>query len=195
MKKHLSLLLVVLLGLSAVTYPVYCSAASGESRTNVAAQYDGIRDFLSGLQYMQGMSLLVMMYGKQSSKTTCTLIQIEQYAVVLWEDAFYVGVVNTSGGFVEGTYYFSTGEYYVGGFSSNKRSGKGTAYFSNGDVYIGEWKNDKMNGNGTYYFGGLNSSEYYNGAMVDNTRTGNGVYYHNGTPITGTWNRDLHTGW
>ena len=75
------------------------------------------------------------------------------------------------------------------------RFGKGTAHFANGDVYTGQWKNDAMHGYGTYYYGGINSSEYYRGNMIDNTMNGKGIYCLNGIQITGKWFYNRHINW
>ncbi len=87
------------------------------------------------------------------------IAQVKNYAVIIWPGkAFYVGTLDKSGNFSEGTYYYFSnyfgGGYYTGEYKNNKRSGKGTAHFANGDVYTGEWENDIINGYGTYYFDG-----------------------------------------
>ena len=129
-------------------------------------------------------------------KESCYIAQSANYAVVIWPmKGFYIGTINGNGGFSDGTYYYVTGGYYAGSFKNNLRSGQGKAHFSNGDVYVGAWDKDMMNGKGKYYFGGENAYTYYEGEMSNNTMTGKGTYYANGTPITGNWNRNKHTGW
>lgn len=130
------------------------------------------------------------------------IAQVKNYAVIIWQGkAFYVGALDKSGNFSEGTYcYFISyfgGGYYAGEYKNNKRSGKGTAHFANGDVYTGEWKNDAMNGYGTYNFYSkvapgqyFSSHEYYNGNMLDNKMHGKGTYYFNGTKIAGRWSNN-----
>lgn len=131
-----------------------------------------------------------------SSKGDSHIAKIQNYAISIWENkACYVGAVDASNNFIEGTYYYLTGDYYAGEYKNNLRSGKGTAHFANGDVYVGQWKDDTMNGNGTYYYGDTTSTEYYKGNMTDNKMNGKGTYYLNGKKITGKWANNRHLSW
>ena len=122
--------------------------------------------------------------------------QKQNYVINFWpEKAFYIGAVSGAGSFVEGTYYYFTGNYYAGEYKNNLRSGKGTAHFTNGDVYVGQWKDDAMDGDGTYYYGGTKSGEYYKGKMSNNKMNGKGTYYLNGKKITGKWSNNQHVSW
>lgn len=140
--------------------------------------------------------MLLMHCGSFIEKGETFVAQVKNYIMVIWPSkAYYIGAVDQSGNFMEGTYYYASGDYYAGEYKSNLRSGKGTAHFANGDVYIGQWKNDAMNGNGTYYYGGVKSKEYYQGNMTDNTMDGKGTYYLNGKKITGRWSKNKHVSW
>ena len=145
---------------------------------------------------------LVMSNSIFTRKENTYIAQVKNYAVIIWPGkAFYIGALDKSGNFSEGTYYYFSnyfgGGYYAGEYKNNKRSGKGTAKFANGDVYKGQWNNDAMNGYGTYSFYGevgpgqyFSSHEYYEGYMFNNKMHGKGMYYFNGIKITGRWSNN-----
>lgn len=150
----------------------------------------------TGIADLATQFMLVMKSSTFSKMESCYIAQSGNYVVVIWPlKAFYIGTINSSYNFVEGTYYFVNGEYYSGTYKNNLRSGQGTAHHPNGDVYTGQWKNDKMEGKGTYYYGGENSGIYYEGTMVGNKMTGKGTYYSNGKVITGEWSKNKHKSW
>lgn len=140
--------------------------------------------------------MLIIRNGTFSSKGDSYIAKIQNYVINIWENkACYVGAIDDSDDFIEGTYYYFTGDYYTGEYKNNLRSGKGTAYFANGDVYVGQWKDDAMNGSGTYYYGGTTSTEYYKGNMTNNKMNNKGTYYLNGKKITGKWSNNRHMSW
>ena len=60
-----------------------------------------------------------------SSKGSIYIAKIQNYAIIIWKNkACYVGVVDAFDNFIEGTYYYCTGNYYVGGYKNNLRYGK-----------------------------------------------------------------------
>ena len=151
---------------------------------------------VTGVADLATQFMLVYMGDGFQKLDTCYRAQVEKFAVAIWPDnTFYIGTVNVSDNFEEGTYYYGSDNYYVGQFRYNKRNGNGKAHFANGDVYIGEWKSDMMHGTGVYYFGGEGSNEYYEGSMDSNMMHGNGTYHIGSKKITGTWSYNQHYSW
>ena len=72
---------------------------------------------------------------------------LDNYGVVQYDSGFYVGVL-FGDSYIEGTFYYPSGDTYAGTFQYNQRNGSGCAWFANGDYYEGEWQNDQMSGNG-----------------------------------------------
>ena len=143
---------------------------------------------VTGIADLTTQFMLLMFNASFLQQRTMYIARFNNYAAIIWPgEALYIGVLDHTGDFIEGTYYFTSGDYYTGEFRENVRSGQGTAHFANGDIYIGAWENDAMNGQGTYYYGGLGSTEYYEGNMTNNAMDGEGIYYLDGQVIAGTW--------
>ena len=157
-----------------------------------------MRDFFSGLTYVEDLDTLIDRLAECLSPTNITYIDEEpmfsedeikrrveeELRKRAEEESRAKAEAKSEATTKKAKLNFSNG-YYEGEVKNGQANGNGTFYYTSGDRYEGEWTNDKRNGKGTFHWANGN---HYEGEWKNGKRNGKGTYYWaDGERYEGEW--------